>query len=103
METKAAVGGGWCSGSTPHAFLQSSSDSYCATRAIHDTKVRDLQRKIDEEAAQSASLDTEVQSCWTAAKDLQSSLDAANSELNAAKSEHATAYQDTTEYAKSSQ
>jgi hypothetical protein len=80
-------GDGWGSGSTPHVFLQSSGDSYCATRAIHDTKVRDLQRKIDEDVSRSTSLKTEVQSWRTATKDLQSSLDAANSELNSAKSE----------------
>jgi hypothetical protein len=52
-------GGGWGSGSTPHAFRQSSGDSYCVTHAIHDTKVRDLQRKVDEESTRNASLDTQ--------------------------------------------
>ncbi len=56
------IHGDYPHGSTPHTFLQSSGDSYCDTRVIHDTKVRDLQRKIDEEAVRSASLDTEVQS-----------------------------------------
>jgi hypothetical protein len=84
-------GGGWGSGSTPHVFRQSSGDSYCDTPAIHDTKVRDLQRKIDEEAVQSRAQRVSGHGSSILAdrcqKDLQSSLDAANSEFNAAKSE----------------
>jgi hypothetical protein len=49
--------GGWGSGprgSTPSAFRPFSDEPYCATRAIHDDRVRDLKQKLEEERAHSA-------------------------------------------------
>jgi regulator of replication initiation timing len=47
-ENEGNGGGGWGSDTTPNAFRQPSSVPFCATRAIHDDKVRQLQIELGE-------------------------------------------------------